>query len=409
MINLAQGFLYFAVFFLIVAPLQLYLFNQLQSYIKEQVKEVQLVRKLSFVLGSLFIVMQLPALWRGLFGLNIGDLYSQLVRGLFTASTIWAVGSIGAAAIFLVYNLFQRFKLLSRAPVPVTPDPARREFLKKGVGMAAAAPFMVSGYGALLERRQFAVDHFTIPVPGLSSELAHLTVVQLTDIHVGPFMTPEELAEYVEAVNRLKPDIIALTGDFVAGSESEASPCVESLAQLQARYGVFACMGNHDVYARVEDKLEHLFTEKGIQTLRNNAKSIRIAGSKISMLGIDDLERGHADLRRALTVCEREPGEVKVLLSHRPEIFPEAAKGDIDLVLSGHYHGGQVKLSPAARSLSVARLLTPYAEGFFRLARAGHGAGKTAHLFVSRGIGITGVPIRINCPPQIAHLTLIKA
>ena len=409
MINLAQGFLYFAVFLLIVAPLQLYLFNQLQSYIKEQVKEVQLVRKLSFVLGSLFIVMQLPALWRGLFGLNIGDPYSQLVRGLFTASTIWAVGSIGAAAIFLVYNLFQRFKLLSRAPVPVTPDPARREFLKKGVGMAAAAPFMVSGYGALLERRQFEVDHFTIPVPGLSSELAHLTVVQLSDIHVGPFMTPEELAEYVEAVNRLKPDIIALTGDFVAGSESEAGPCVESLARLQARYGVFACLGNHDVYARVEDKLEHLFAEKGIQTLRNNAKSIRIAGSKVSVLGIDDLERGHADLRRALTACEKEPGEVKVLLSHRPEIFPAAAKGDIDLVLSGHYHGGQVKLSPAARSLSVARLLTPYAEGFFRLAPAGHGAGKTAHLFVSRGIGITGVPIRINCPPQIAHLRLIKA
>jgi uncharacterized protein len=409
MINLAQGFLYFAVFLLIVVPLQLYLFKQVQSYIKEQVKEVRLVRKLSFVLGFLFIVMQLPALWRGLFGLNISDPYSQLVRGLFTASTIWAVGSIGAAAIFLVYNLSQRFNLLSRAPVAVTPDPARREFLKKGVGLAAAAPFMVSGYGALLERRKFEVDHFTIPVPNLSSELNHLTVVQLSDIHVGPFMPPEELAEYVEAVNRLKPDIIALTGDFVTGSDSEVVPCAESLARLQARYGVFACMGNHDVYARAEDKLEHLFAEKGIETLRNNAKSIRIAGSKLSVLGIDDLERGHSDLRRALTVCEREPGEVKVLLSHRPEVFPAAAKGDIDLVLSGHYHGGQVKLSPTAGSLSVARLLTPYAEGLFRLAPAGHGAEKTAHLFVSRGIGITGVPIRINCPPQIAHLRLIKA
>lgn len=409
MINLAQGFLFLAVFFLIVAPLQLYLFRQVQSYIKEQVKEVELVRRLSFVLGCLFIAMQLPALWRGLFGLNIGDPYSQFVRGFFTASSIWAVGSIGAAAIFLVYNLFQRFNLLSRATLPVMPDPARREFLKKGVGMAAAAPFMVSGYGALLERRKFEVDHFAIPVPGLSSELNHLTVVQLSDIHVGPFMTPEELAEYVEAVNRLKPDIIALTGDFVAGSESEVDPCVESLAQLQARHGVFACMGNHDVYARAEDKLEQLFAEKGIQTLRNSAKSIRIAGSKLSVLGIDDLERGHSDLRRALTVYEREPGEVKVLLSHRPEIFPEAAKGNIDLVLSGHYHGGQVKLSPGARSLSIARLLTPYAEGLFRLAPAGHGAGKTAHLFVSRGIGITGVPIRINCPPQIAHLRLIKA
>lgn len=408
MINLGPEFLYLAGFFLIVLPLQLYLFRQLQSYIKEQVKEVELVRKLLFALGCLFIVMQLPALWRGLFGLNIGDPYSQLVRGFFTAASIWAVGSIGAAAIFLVYNLFQRFNPLSRAPVAATPDPVRREFLKKSVGVAAAAPFMVSGYGALLERRKFEVDHFAIPVPGLSSELAHLTVVQLTDIHVGPFMPPEELAEYVEAVNRLKPDIIALTGDFVTGSENEVGPCVESLAQLQPRYGVFACMGNHDVYARAEDKLERLFAEKGIQTLRNNAKSIRIAGSKLSVLGIDDLERGHSDLRRALTVCEKDPGEVKVLLSHRPEIFPEAAKGDIDLVLSGHYHGGQVKLSPAAPNLSVARLMTPYAEGLFRLARAGY-AGKTTHLFVSRGIGITGVPIRINCPPQIAHLRLIKA
>src|SRR5262245_29744852 len=225
MINLGQGFLFSAVFLLIVAPLQLYLFKQLQSYIKEQVKKVQLVRKLSFGLGSLFIVMQLPALWRGLFGLNIGDPYSQLVRGLFTASTIWAVGSIGAAAIFLVYNLFQRFNPLSTstAPVAATPDPARREFLKKGVGVAAAAPFMVSGYGALFELRKFEVDHFTIPVPGLSSELAHLTVVQLSDIHVGPFMPPEELAEYVAAVNRLKPDMIALTGDCLTGSERGAS------------------------------------------------------------------------------------------------------------------------------------------------------------------------------------------
>src|SRR5262245_22772744 len=145
MINLGQGFLFFAVFLVIVASLQLYLFKQLQSYIKEQVKEVKLVKKLSLVLGLVFIVMQLPALWRGLFGLNIGDPYSELVRGLFTASTIWAVGSIGAAAIFLVYNLFERLRLSANPAITVTPDLARREFLKQGVGLAAAAPFMVSG------------------------------------------------------------------------------------------------------------------------------------------------------------------------------------------------------------------------------------------------------------------------
>src|SRR5262249_56956696 len=107
--------------------------------------------------------MQLPALWRGLFGLNIGAPYSQLVRGFFTAASIWAVGSIGAAAIFLVYNLFRRFNPLSRAPVAAMPDPVRREVLKKGVGVAAAASFIASRYGALLARRQIVTGHFAIP------------------------------------------------------------------------------------------------------------------------------------------------------------------------------------------------------------------------------------------------------
>jgi uncharacterized protein len=409
MTKLGHGFLFLTMFLLISAALQLYLFRQLQSYLKERIDDVRLLKKLSFVLGGFFIVMQLAAAWRAFFGSSLIYPNFQFVRGFFTAASIWTMGSIGSAAVLLVYNLFQRFYPLSGSPVVPRPDPARREFLGRGVGMAAAAPFMVSGYGALLERHRFEVDHFAIPVPGLSPQLSNLTVVHLTDIHVGPFMPAEELLEYVEAVNRLAPDLVALTGDFVTSSESEVDPCVESLAGLKARYGVFACIGNHDIFSGSADKLEQLFAEQGIQTLRNEAESIQIASSKLSVLGIDDIRWGLPDLARALSGCAREPGEVKILLSHRPEIFPEAAKGDIDLVLSGHYHGGQVKLGPSARSLSVARLLTPYAEGLFRLARPGQGGAKTAHLFVSRGIGITGLPIRVNCPPQIAHLRLIKA
>ena len=409
MIKLGHGFLFLTMFLLILAAPQLYLFRQLQSYLKERIDDVSLLKKLSFVLAGFFIVMQLPAAWRAFFGSSLIYPNFPFIRGFFTAASIWTMGSIGSAAVLLVYNLFKRFYPLSGSPVAPTPDPARREFLRKGVGMAAAAPFMVSGYGALLERHRFEVDHFAIPVPGLSSQLSNLTVVHLTDIHVGPFMPAEELLEYVEAVNRLAPDLIALTGDFVTSSESEVGPCVEALAGLKARYGVFACIGNHDIFSRSADKLEQLFAEQGIQTLRNNAANIPIASSNLSVLGIDDIRWGRPDLARALSRCAREPGEVKILLSHRPEIFPEAAKADMDLVLSGHYHGGQVKLGPSARSLSVARLMTPYAEGLFRLARPGQGASKTAHLFVSRGVGITGLPIRVNCPPQIAHLRLIKA
>lgn len=409
MIQLPRGFLFSALLLFVSLPLQLYLFGQLRRCLNERVKNARVLRWLTFFLGSGFVFMHLPLAWRVFLGMYAVQPYSESVKGFFIASSIWVVGSVGSALILLAYNLFRRFIPLSSQPVDNEPDPGRRQFLTKGVGLAAAAPFMVSGYGTLLGRRRFEVDHLDIRLGDLSSDIAHLTLVQLTDIHVGPFMSAEELAEYVEAANRLKPDLIALTGDFVTGSESEVEPCVTTLAGLKARHGVFACVGNHDIYARAADKLASLFAEKGIQTLRNDAVTLQVGGSKVSMLGIDDLRTGRPDLSRALKTADRNPGEVKIMLSHRPEIFPKAAKGGVDLVLSGHYHGGQVKLSQSAEGLSIARLLTPYAEGLFQLPRQQSWAGKSAHLFVSRGVGITGLPIRINCPPQIAHLTLRKA
>ena len=409
MIQLPRGFLFPALLLFVSLPLQFYLFTQLRRCLNERVKNARVLRWLTFFLGSGFVFMHLPLAWRIFLGMYAVQPYSESVKGFFIASSIWVVGSVGSALLLLAYNLFRRFIPLSSRPVGNEPDPVRRQFLTKGVGLAAAAPFMVSGYGTLLERRRFEVDHLDIRLGDLSSDISHLTLVQLTDIHVGPFMSAEELAEYVEAANRLKPDLIALTGDFVTGSESEVDPCVTTLAGLKARYGVFACIGNHDIYARAADKLASLFAEKGIQTLRNDAVTLQVGGSKVSMLGIDDLRTGRPDLSRALKTADRNPGEVKIMLSHRPEIFPKAAKGGVDLVLSGHYHGGQVKLSQSAEGLSIARLLTPYAEGLFQLPRQQSWAGKSSHLFVSRGVGITGLPIRINCPPQIAHLTLRKA
>src|SRR4029077_11910307 len=193
MTKLGHGLLSLSKIVLISAAPQLYLFRQLQSYLKRRIDDIGLFKKISFVLGGFFIVMQVPIAWRAFFGSSLIYPNFQFIRGFFTAASIWTMGSIGSAAVLLVYNLFQRFYPLSRLPVASTPDPARREFLRKGIGMAAAAPFMVSGYGTLLERHRFEVDHFTIPVPGLSSQLSNLTVVHLTDIHVGPFMPAEEL------------------------------------------------------------------------------------------------------------------------------------------------------------------------------------------------------------------------
>lgn len=400
---------YFVLFFLFAGylVLQCFLFFRFRDTLKQRVKGVRLKKLYTGLAAFFFLAMLYPAVWRVFFGHGVYEPHPALLRGF---AAFWTFGSTGAALIFLGYGLLSRlgpmFRPSSAATAPV--DPARRDFLKKGVAVAAAAPFAVSGYGVVYGARRFQVERFGLPLEGISSALSQLTIAHLTDIHVGPFMPKEELSVYVEAANRLKPDLVALTGDFVAANPAEAIPCVEALAGLEARLGVFACLGNHDFFAGAAEALVRLMEQKGIRVLRNNAVSIPIGNTSLQVLGIDDLIWGDPDLGRALAAAQGKAGEVRLLLSHRPEIFPEAARRGFDIVLSGHYHGGQIKLAASPGSPSVASLLTPYAEGLFHLPRAG-GADKSSLLFVSRGIGVTGLPVRINCSPQIAHLTLVKS
>src|ERR1041384_2409434 len=224
---------------------------------------------------------------------------------------------------------------LSRAPA--APDIQRREFLKTGLGAVAAAPFVLSGYGALMERRRFEIEYFEFPLDGLSGALDGSTIVQLTDLHVRPFMRGDELAAYVEAINRLEPDFVALTGDFIAGNPTEVDPCVEALSRLRAKRGVYACLGNHDVYGGIEDEITRRFAENKLRMLGTAAVPHRTGTSSRTGRGIDDRGSGEPDLSRALAAAKADPGEVRLLLSHRPEIFPTAAANGIEMVLSGHY------------------------------------------------------------------------
>ena len=407
------------VFFLFLTfylALQVYLFFRLRGYLRSrfQNRPRRGLLSLLYILSGVFLLfMLLPIPLRLIYGSNFHETISRSLPGLFSASAVWGFGSTFSALILLGYDILRQLvRLVPSRPIE-PPDLERRNFLKKSAAVVAAAPFLVSGYGVFLGRHRFEIDHFDLPLNGISSALSQFSIVHLTDIHLGPFMPAEELAAYVDAVNRLKPDVIALTGDFISTGLEEIAPCVNTLAGLQARYGIFACMGNHDVYSRAEGELTRLFNLRGIRVLRNDAASLKVGNTTLNILGIDDLRWGRPNLSRALGIAERKPGEVRVLLSHRPEVFPEAARKGLGVVLSGHYHGGQIKLAPEPDSLSIARLITPYAEGLFhlprrRLSAPGPGPGD-AVLFVGRGVGITGLPIRINCPPQIAHLTLKKA
>jgi uncharacterized protein len=408
--RLPIALLFLCFFLFILTPVQFYLFSRWRAYVRKRTENMKLQTMLLVFGGAFCALPFMPFVWRAFLGRYGGQRYPWLFSDLLSVSSIWWVGSIGCAIVLFAYNFFPWLLSLRRKTTGPFLDPERRNFLRKGIGVAATAPFMLSGYGVLVARRRFELEHFAIGVSGLSSDLSQFSIAQLTDIHLGPFMPPEELERYVEAVNLLEPDLIALTGDFVSFNRSEVAPCVETLAGLKARYGIFACLGNHDTFSGSASMLTQRFAEKGIQMLRNDAATIAVGNSKIAVLGVDDLVVGRPDLQRAMSLAQ--PAEVNILLSHRPEIFPKAAEEGMDLVLSGHYHGGQIKLLPEPDSLSIARFLTPYAEGLFQLPRsAGIAAGdqKVGSLFVGRGVGITAVPIRINCPPQIAHLTLKNA
>jgi len=228
----------------ILLPLQLYLFLRLRGYVRDRIEQPLLRRTILLSAAAFLIMILIPLAWQPFLGRSAVGASLRPPHTLFNVAYIWGVGSIGCAAVLFMYSLFRRANLFCRpARQSTQPDRGRRQFLQRSAGMAAAAPFVLSGYGVAVERRRFDIDRFTVPVDGLSAALSGFTIVQLTDIHVGPFMSAEELGAFVEAANRLEPDLIALTGDFVAGSAAEVAPCVEVLTGLKARSGIFACIG----------------------------------------------------------------------------------------------------------------------------------------------------------------------
>jgi predicted MPP superfamily phosphohydrolase len=274
------------------------------------------------------------------------------------------------------------------APDPV--DLSRRRFLQAGVGGIAAAPIVLAGYGAAYAGKAYDVQELSLPF-GRS-----LRVVQLTDIHAGLYMTGEEMRRYADQVIALQPDLFVLTGDFISNSMAFFPGCVEEMARVRARYGTFATLGNHEhLFGRISE-VQEIFRQHRIPLLNNAHQVIQTGRGPFAVAGIDDLLTGRPDLEAALRGLE--PAIPTILLSHRPEIFPQAADRDIPLTLAGHWHGGQVKLSLPGGDISLAHLRTPYPEGLYRI--------NASHLYVSRGIGTTGTPVRLNAPPEVTLFRL---
>jgi hypothetical protein len=222
-------------------------------------------------------------------------------------------------------------------------------------------------------------------------------------------MPAEEIRRYVGITNGLKPDLVALTGDFVTWDPSTQAAVVDVVAGIKAPFGLYGCLGNHEMWAKVEDSITRLFALRGIRILRSERALIRSGNDAINLLGVDyqSTTRMGPENRRAvreyLVGVDRliAPDTANILLSHNPNTFDRAAEYGIELSLAGHTHGGQVTLEFISPELSPSRLITSYIRGRFE--KPG------GQLYVNRGIGTIGVPIRFDAPPEITVFELSRS
>jgi predicted MPP superfamily phosphohydrolase len=264
---------------------------------------------------------------------------------------------------------------------------------------ALSVTLVVAVVGAALALQQRPrVRAYDVAIADLPEAFDGCRIAQISDLHCGPFASAARVERWVTAVNKLSPDIVAVTGDLIASGPAFVPVVAACLGRLRAREGVYACMGNHDYFTEGEE-VAHALERAGLALLRNRGIAVKRGDATLYVAGVDDTWTGRHDVARA--VAERPPGAPVVLLAHDPALFPEAAGHGVDLTLSGHTHGGQLGLPFFSRKVNLARIMTRFTTGFYR-----HGK---AALYVNRGLGTTGPPVRLAVSPEIAVLTLRRA
>jgi predicted MPP superfamily phosphohydrolase len=283
-----------------------------------------------------------------------------------------------------------------RARPELPEDPARRVFVARALaGTALVAAGGISAHAFRKATGPAEVSEVPIRLERLPPALSGLTIAQVSDLHVGPTIGEREVRRLVEQVNGLRPDLVAITGDLVDGGVRELGPAVAHLSTLRAPHGVYFVTGNHEYYAGVDAWMAEL-RRLGVRVLHNERVTIGDAGASFDLAGVDDHSAG-ADLPRAL--AGRDPDRSLVLLAHQPRVAAvgEAVRAGVELQLSGHTHGGQI----APWNLVVAAVF-PYVKGLYPHEED----GRRGQVYVSRGAGYWGPPLRLGAPPEIAKLVL---
>jgi len=352
--------------------------------------------------GSLWSISRVPYIAPWIAWQLLGWIFLALVAIYLVGKGIWWL---------IVRVRGKRYAVSGTADVvpspPLTADRgrlSRRQFLVRATYTYAAAGVGLSAYGIWNAERLPTVTRRALVFPDLPPALDGLRIAHVSDVHAGIHMAEEKMAEIVALTNGLGADLIVQTGDMIDISQSYIPAYVRAFRDLHAPLGVVTVLGNHDRYTGADAVIKGV-RDAGQTFVKNGVHVIEYRGAAIALVGIDDPRNWRADdpqdedLAEALRVTPPASQAFRILLAHRPGAFDGAAPRGIPLTLAGHIHGGQFYLPVIG--WSPGRLITKYVMGHFQ-----KGASQ---LYVSRGIGVVGVPLRIFVPPEIALFELRRS
>jgi uncharacterized protein len=288
----------------------------------------------------------------------------------------------------------------SPSPPPSPPLSTRRRFLRWTGRVAAGtllAGSLTAAYGSW-EASQLQIRRQAVVIPNLPQPFVGKRIVMITDLHLGPYVSRAFIERVVETANQLRPDAFALVGDFVhkgTRKVEQLPECLHVLERLEAPLGVFAVPGNHDLH-EAGQVYQDSIRATSLTDLTNRSVQVDSEGEQLWFAGVDDFWEGKPDQKSALHSVSTDAAVV--MLCHNPDFAEKRPDHRIGLMLSGHTHGGQVVV-PGDSGLWIP---SQYGDKY----RAGLVQGPASQVYVSRGVGLTGVPVRINCPPEINELTL---
>jgi uncharacterized protein len=308
-------------------------------------------------------------------------------------------------------------------------DPSRRYFFRTASVLAGAAPFASAVYGFAAERLNYHVRRIEIPIANLPPALDGMKIAQISDIHMSAFMNRAAVRRAVDMTNGLGSDLTVVTGDLITGSHDPIADCVEEVSRLHSPLGVWGCNGNHEIYADAEQLAADLYAQHGMKMLRQENAVLEFRGAKFNLIGVDYQRERNLNGHRTQMLSNMEPlirrDLPNILLSHNPNSFNRAAELGIELSLAGHTHGGQIQVEILDHRLTPARFISDYIAGLFERPMlkksnevfvqaepdvpAGNPSANASRLYVNRGLGTVGAPVRLGVPPEISLIVLRRA